>query len=169
MTPIIVILWLVLTRMGSSRVVWPGSPRSDRPTEDRVPLDRTAVMLEAVVAAVVVAAVPFTFLSEAFTPLERIGLVALAPFIARLALDRIAKLAAGWLMRVDCDDLVMAGLPARRVSCSAVTQVRLRRVTFGPDDLVLRGGRVPIVIDTQFTTLDDDALQDWVIGRMPEH
>jgi hypothetical protein len=167
-TPVIVILWLVLTRMGSSRVVWPGSPRPDRPTEDRVPLDRTAVMLEAVVAAVVVAAVPFTFLSEAFTSLERIGLVALAPFIARIALDRMAKLAAGWLMRADGDHLVVAGLPVRRVACATVTEVRLRRVTFGPDDLVLRGGRLPIVIDTQFTTLDDDALQDWVTGRLPE-
>lgn len=168
MTPIIVILWLVLTRMGSSRVVWPGSPRPDRPTEARVPLDRTAVMLEAVVAAVVVVAVPFTFLSEAFTSLERIGLVALAPFIARIALDRIAKLRAGWLMRVEGDDIVLAGFPLRRVRCSAVTEIKMRRVTFGPDDLVLRAGRIPIVVDTQFTTLDDDALQDWVIGRMPQ-
>lgn len=168
MTPIIVILWLVLTRMGSSTVLWPGTSPSDRSTDETIPLDRTAVMLEAIVAAGVVAAVPFTFLSEAFTPLERIGLVVLAPFIGRLALDRIAKLRTGWLMRADGDEIVVAGLPVRRVARSSVTGVRLRRVTFGPDDLVLRGGRVPIVIDTQFTTLDDDALQDWVIGRMPQ-
>jgi hypothetical protein len=167
-TPIIIILWLVLTRMGSSTVLWPGTSPSDRSTEETIPLDRTAVMLEAIVAAGVVAAVPFTFLSQAFTPLERIGLVVLAPFIARLVLDRIAKLRAGWLMRVEGDDIVVAGLPARRVTCSAVTGIKRRRVTFGPDDLVLHAGRIPIVIDTQFTTLDDDALQDWVIGRMPQ-
>ncbi len=167
MTPIIVILWLVLTRMGSSRAVWPGSPLPDRAPEDRVPLDRTAVTLEAAVAAVAVAAVPFTFLSEAFTSLERIGLVALSPFIIRLALDRTAKLRAGWLVWVDDEQIVMAGLPVRRVNRRAVTQVRRRRVTFGPDDLVLRGGRFPIVIDTQFTTFDDEALQDWITGQLP--
>jgi hypothetical protein len=164
MTLLLLVVWLILTRWGSSVVVWPpdraATPsRSPAPPNDGgIPLDRTSVTLEAVVAGLVVALVPFTFVSEAFSDLERIGLAALSPFVVRYAFDRIAKLRAGRLAIFDDAKLTVPGLPTRSIEWNQVTTVKVRRVSFGPNDVVIEGRRLPIVIDTQFTTLDDDEL-----------
>lgn len=169
MTLLILIAWVVLTRWGSSAVIWPRTAATPPPPGRRIeqlPLDRTSVGLEALVSFVVVAAIPFTFVSEAFSAVERIGLVVLSPVIIRFGLDRLAKLRAGHLARWDGSMLSVPGFPKRTVERGDVASVRIRRVAFGPNDVVIAAGRIPVVLDTQFAAVDEPTLAgsivDWL-------
>jgi hypothetical protein len=170
MTILIVLAWLVLTRTGRTERVWPSDERVRRrrpaPTLE---LDPTAVSLEVGVAAIALILIPWTMFFDAFPPAEVLALLAMWPFIFRLCVDRIYKLRSGFLVEVTDSGIEVPGFPKRTASWADVKAVAHRRVRFGPDDIVIRCGIVPIVLDTQFTPLSESEAVDWAIATFDDH
>lgn len=168
MTVIIFVVWLAFTRWGRSERLWPGQGASRSPDlgVDRVPIDATSVRVEMIASIAVLVLTPFTFLSDAFSPLERVGLVALAPFVLRHAGDRYLKLRAGVLAIATEEGLTVPGLPVRTVAWDRVSTVSHRIVSFGPDDFVVKGPTLPIVLDSQFSSLSTDELAAWLTAQV---
>ena len=168
-TVFILVLWIVLTRAGSSTIIWPESNRPEAPVSRSVPLDKTAVWLEAGLSLVVIVATPWAYTSSQVDSLERFGLLALLPLMVWHASDRFAKVRAGWLVRFDDSAISMSGLPGRSIAWDDIESVALRNVRFGPDDVVVRGASRRLVLDTQFADMDDDDFQQWVVASVAEH
>lgn len=170
MTVVLLLVWFVLTRAGSTTSLWPGSPPASDKQEQRPPLDTTAVSLEAGVAALALTIIPWAMFSQLFATWEVIGLLAMWPLIARYGVDRLLKLRSGHLVEVTPEGLVVPGLPRRLVKWSDLRGVDRRRVRFGPDDIVFRAkSPVPVVIDTQFCEWSEDDLAAWAAVTADRH
>ncbi len=170
MTIVLLVVWLALTRAGSTTPLWPGPATKSEKCRQRPPLDTTAVSLEAGVAAVALAIIPWAMFSRLFATWEVVGLLAMWPLIARYAVDRLMKLRSGHLVEVTPEVLVVPGLPRRVVRWSELRSVDRRRVRFGPDDIVFRArGPVPVVIDTQFCEWSEDELAAWAAATADHH
>jgi hypothetical protein len=160
----------VLTRTGRTERVWPaGGSRGRKRASVELDLDGTAVSLETGVAALGLMLIPWTMFLDSFAVWEVLMLWALWPILLRYCIDRIMKMRAGVLVRVTDTGIEIPGFPRRVAAWSSVRAVDVRRVLFGPDDIVIRSGIVPIVLDTQFTPLSEADTVDWVIAALDDH
>lgn len=132
-------------------------------------LDRGAVAAETGVAALALVLIPWAMFFDAFSPWEVVWLWAIWPFTLRYAVDRIMKLRAGYLAGVTESALVVPGLPKRVLVWDKLEAIDVRHVRFGPDDVVVRGGALPIVLDTQFSPDTVDEMVTWVITAVERH
>jgi hypothetical protein len=170
MTIFVLIAWLVLTRTGRNEPLWPSDQvRSRNRPNETLELDETAVSLEVGVAAIALMLIPWTMFLDSFPVWEVLALLALWPFVFRYCVDRILKLRAGYLARATDQGIEVPGFPRRTTRWANVKSVDIRRVRFGPDDVVIRVGLVPIVLDTQFTSLSEPDMIDWVTANVGEH
>ena len=79
------------------------------------------------------------------------------------------KLRAGHLAELTERALVVPGLPRRVVAWDGIEAIDVRRVRFGPDDVVIRGGAIPVVHDTQVSPVADEAMVTWLIAAVDNH
>lgn len=171
MTILLLIIWVVLTRAGTTVQLWPSkSVHRGAAPEPRLELDRVAVSLEAGVAALALALIPWAAFSRFFAAWEVLALLAAWPFVLRHALDRVMKLRAGFLAESTPSGLVVPGLPRREIRWEDLKTVARRNVRFGPDDFVLRGrGPLPVVLDAQFAGVSEDEAEAWCVSVAARH